>query len=41
MQINFMVGNTPDTNLCLTFGDECVIFYETDFEFESEKKMWI
>jgi len=28
-----------DTNLCLTFGDECVIFYETDFEFESEKKM--
>lgn len=34
-----MVGNTPTRAYCLTFGEECVIFYETDFEFKSEKKL--
>lgn len=33
-----MIGNTPTLTDCLTFGGECgVIFYETDFESESEK----
>ena len=34
-----MVGSTPTLTFCLTLGEECVIFYESDFEFESKKKL--
>lgn len=37
MRITFIVGNTPTLIYCLTFGGECVIFYETDFELRVKK----